>query len=316
MSRPRDAVTGLVGRRRVRPDLAAAAATVDRLAVLLDAGIAPPSAWRHVARSSDLAAAVAAGSPAGHELAERIARVAADAPPEERTAWQAVAAAWRVATEAGAPLAPTLRELAGTLRALAQTARDIEVALAGPTATARVVIALPLVGLGLAALLGVNALGVLLTTPSGWCCLIGGVVLIVLALRWISRMVRAASRLDPTPGLGLDLLAIALGGGAGAVRAETLVADALRDAGLAAGSADDGAELLAFSRDAGVPAAALLRAEAGERRRTERAEAAARAARLETRLLAPLGLCVLPSFVLLGVAPVLLALLSSTAAAL
>jgi tight adherence protein B len=304
-----------IGRPRARSDLAAAAGAVDRLAVLLDAGIAPSSAWRHVARTSAVAAVVADGSPAGHELAARIADAAASAPVAEQTAWRAVAAAWRVAADAGAPLAPTLRELAGTLRALAQTAREIEVALAGPTATARVVLGLPLVGLALAGLLGVDALGTLVTTPPGWVCLALGAALIVLGLRWIRRMVRAASQLDPTPGLGLDLLAIALRGGAGAARATGLVADAIRDAGLPP-TGDDGTELLAFSRDAGVPAAGLLRAEAEERRRAERAAGAARAARLETRLLAPLGLCVLPSFVLLGVAPVLLALLSSTAAVL
>jgi tight adherence protein B len=300
----------------VRPDLAAAASAVDRLAVLLDAGIAPSSAWGHVARGGNaIATRVIDGAPAGHELAERIVEAAGSAPPSEQMAWRAVAAAWRVATEAGAPLAPTLRDLASTLRALAQTARDIEVALAGPVATARVVLGLPAVGIALAALLGVDALAALFTTPPGWVCLAGGMLLIVLGVRWIGRMVRLASRLDPTPGLSLDLLAIALRGGAGTDRAVELVTVALADAGLPS-TGGDGAEVLAFSRAAGVPAAALLRAEAEELRRRERAEAAARAARLETRLLAPLGLCVLPAFVLLGVAPVLLALLSSTVATL
>jgi tight adherence protein B len=310
----------LFRRRAPRPDLAAAASAVDRLAVLLDAGIAPPSAWAHVARGgSAVAASVAAGAPAGHELAVRIAEAAASAPPTERTAWSAVAAAWRVATEAGAPLAPTLRELAATLRSLAQTSRDIDVALAGPVATARVVLGLPAVGIALAALIGVNALGALVTTPPGWVCLVAGAVLIALGVRWIGRMVRAASRLDPTPGLGLELLAIALRGGAGVDRATRLVRAALLEADLAdaeRGAAEQGVDVLAFSRAAGVPAATLLRAEAEELRRNARADAAVRAASLETRLLAPLGLCVLPAFVLLGVAPVLLALLSSTAAAL
>jgi tight adherence protein B len=302
--------------RAVRPDLGAAAAAIDRLAVLLDAGIAPPSAWRHVARGGSVVARrVTEGGPVGHELAGRIAEAAATASAAERTAWRAVAAAWRVATEAGAPLAPTLRDLAGTLRALAQTARDVEVALAGPIATARVVLGLPAVGIGLAALLGVDALGALFTTPPGWACLGVGGALIALAVRWIARMVRAASQLDPTPGLELELLAIALRGGAGLDRAVLLVATAVAEAGLPP-SAEHGREVLDFSRAAGVPAAALLRAEAGELRRRERAAAATRAARLETRLLAPLGLCVLPAFVLLGVAPILLALLSSTASAL
>lgn len=305
-----------LGRRGVRPDLAASASAVDRLAVLLEAGIAPPSAWRHLARSGDpVAVRVADGDPLGHEIVARILAAAGSSPAQERVAWRVVAASWRVATEAGSPLAPALRELAASLRSLAQTARDIEVALAGPTATARVVLGLPVVGTGLAALLGVDALGALVTTPPGWACLVLGAVLIVLGARWTGRMVRGASHLDPTPGLALELVAIALRGGAGAERAMALVSAALADAGLPP-DPDDGAEVLAFSRAAGVPAAALLRAEADERRRRERAEAAGRAARLETRLLAPLGLCVLPSFVLLGVAPLLIALLSSTAAAL
>jgi tight adherence protein B len=302
--------------RRARADLAAAATAVDRLAVLLDAGVAPASAWRHVASGgSAVAADVVDGDPVGHELAVRIADAAARAPDAEQAAWRVVAAAWRVATEAGAPLAPTLRELAATLRALAQTARDVQVALAGPVATSRVVLGLPLVGLGLAALLGVDAIGVLFTTPPGWACLVIGGALIAVAVRWIGRMTRRAAVLDPTPGLELELLAVAVRGGAGADRATALVEAALGAAGLPAPS-EIGGEVLAFSRAAGVPASALLRAEAEERRRAERAAAATRAARLETRLLAPLGLCVLPAFVLLGVAPVLLALLSSTAASL
>jgi len=316
MSRGRTLLLQLRLRRRERADLAAAASDLERLAVLLDAGVAPSSAWRHVAGGgSAVAAAVAVGSPAGHELAARIAQAAALAPVSDRTAWRAVAAAWRVAAESGAPLAPTLRELAATLRALAQTARDVEVALAGPVATARVVLGLPAVGLALAGLLGVNAFGVLFATPPGWACLGLGGALIALGVRWIGRMVRTASRFDPTPGLGLELLAVALRGGAGADRARTLVAAAIGDAGLPA-SGSDGEEVLAFSVAAGVPAATLLRAEAEELRRRERTAAAIRAARLETRLLAPLGVCVLPAFVLLGVAPVLLALLASTAATL
>jgi tight adherence protein B len=300
---------------RARPDYAAAASTVERLAVLLDAGIAPPAAWRHAAGSGGaVAARVAAGGPAGHELADRIAAAADAAPADERTAWRCVAAAWSVATEAGAPLAPALRGLATTLRGIARSARDVEVALAGPVATARVVLALPFLGLALAALIGVDALDTLVGTAPGLACLVAGLVLVVAGVRWNARLVAAAARFDPAPGLVFDLLAIALSGGAGVDRARALVERAVADAGLEAEAGAD--EVLAFSRTAGVPAVALLRGEAEERRQRERAAAATRAVRLETRLLAPLGLCILPAFVLLGVAPILLALLSSTAAAL
>ena len=63
----------------------------------------------------------------------------------------------------------------------------------------------------------------------------------------------------------------------------------------------------------GVPAVVLLRSEADGRRRAARVRSRpARAAELETRLLLPLGLCVLPAFVLLGVVPIALAIVSST----
>jgi tight adherence protein B len=70
--------------------------------------------------------------------------------------------------------------------------------------------------------------------------------------------------------------------------------------------------VLALSRAAGVPAADLLRGEADQARRDARSHAQQAAASLATRLMLPLGLCVLPAFMLVGVAPLLLSVLSST----
>ena len=53
------------------------------------------------------------------------------------------------------------------LRGLAQGAREVEVALAGPTATSRVVLALPAVGLALGGLLGFDVIGALVTRAGG-----------------------------------------------------------------------------------------------------------------------------------------------------
>lgn len=117
------------------------------------------------------------------------------------------------------------------------------------------------------------------------------------------------------PGLGLELLAIAVSGGASLARAHTLVDAALVDADLPC--LDGGADaVLDFARAAGVPAAALLRSEAQESRRRTRTDAQLRAARLGTRLLLPLGVCILPAFVALGVVPIAIAILSSTVAQL
>ncbi|PWC07546.1 type II secretion system F family protein [Mycetocola zhujimingii] len=71
-------------------------------------------------------------------------------------------------------------------------------------------------------------------------------------------------------------------------------------------------DVLALSRSAGIPAADLLRGEAARMRRDARSEAQRAAAALGTRLMIPLGACILPAFMLVGVAPVLLSVLSST----
>jgi tight adherence protein B len=297
------------------------AAVVQRLGVLLDAGVSPASAWQHAASGVDspVAAAVADAaverSAVGRELGETLLGARALAPPDERAAWAALAAAWAVATESGAPLAPTLRRFAEVLRALAQGRRDVEVALAGPVATARIVLALPVVGLLFGMLLGFDALRILATTPAGWACLVAGALLVLGGIRWNRRLIRAARVLDVTPGLALELLAIAVSGGASLDRARELVDRTLVEADLAAlGVAAD--PVLAFSRAAGVPAAALLHAEAEERRRIAAADGQQRAVELGTRLLLPLGVCILPAFIALGVAPIVLSIVSSTAAAI
>ena len=70
--------------------------------------------------------------------------------------------------------------------------------------------------------------------------------------------------------------------------------------------------IIELSARAGVPSAELLRAEAEELRRLARASAAKKAAVLSVRLMLPLGLCILPAFMVLGVAPLALSLMSST----
>ncbi len=305
-------------------DVSSIAATVQRLGVLLAAGTTPSAAWGYLAQSGPIAAiarAVASGVP----VPRAILLASAGSNLTEQTLWRAVAAAWSVATDAGAPLAPTLDELAGCIRDLADSQRQITVALASPTATARLILALPAVGLVFGTLLGFDTIGTLFTTPIGWLCLGLGGGLVTAAARWNRRMVRAAQPRELTPGLPLDLMAIAVSGGGALDRARASVADELERCGVSRGSGigelpgpkvADGMEtvddVLALSSRAGVPAAALLRAEAAELRRTARARGAHRAQQLSVRLMIPLGLCVLPAFMLLSVVPLLVTVLGTT----
>jgi len=141
-----------------------------------------------------------------------------------------------------------------------------------------------------------------------------GALLIAGGVRWNRRLIRRARQIDATPGIALELLAIAVSGGASLDRSRVLVELALGEAGLSP-LGQDADEVLAFSRAAGVPAAALLQSAAQEVRRSTRTRAQLQAAELGTRLLLPLGVCILPAFVALGVAPIVIAILSSTVGA-
>ncbi len=279
-------------------DASDAAASVQRLAVLLEAGVTPPRAWQLLAESGEeVATAVCAAGPAravGEVLAEQLG------------AWREVAVAWRVAETVGAPLAPSLRRFADALRDAQETRDDVAVALADPAATARLVAWLPLVAIGFAVALGFDVVTTL-TQPAGIACLVVGVLLMLVARRWSARLVARAQPPDAPPGLQGDTVAIALSSGASIERALQVVADAGGGA-----AAPETEEILALSQRAGAPAVDLLRAAATDARRRARTEGRLRAARLGARLLLPMGVCTLPAFLVLGVGPMLLSVMAGS----
>ncbi|MEN9621167.1 MAG: hypothetical protein RL499_1360, partial [Actinomycetota bacterium] len=206
-------------------DDAALAAHVQRLAVLIAAGLAPRAAWAHVAAAADdpLVDEVAAHLEAGVEVGDAIDRAVASLSTDAASAWRSLAAAWRVAAVVGAPLAPALRGFAAGLRDREAARRDIAIALAGPQATARIVMLLPAVAVGLGLLMGVDLVATI-ATPLGAAAVAAGLVLVVIARRWMRGLVRAAAPPPPTVGLALDLLAVAAGGGGSPEAAAALVA--------------------------------------------------------------------------------------------
>jgi tight adherence protein B len=293
--------------------------TVLQLAVLLSSGVSPARAWAYLAESGDeTAGQVSRAAGRGEPLPAAIAAVHPPAPPRRRFLrlradethpahqWRDVAAAWHVATAVGAPLAESLRALAAALRDAQEAADDVRVALAEPAATARLMGWLPLVAIALGVALGFDTLGTLLGSPLGIACLTLGVALIVAAQRWNAALVKRARTGSGIPGLDAELLAIALSGGVSIDRARRLVGEATGEDADAAT-----AQVLELSRSAGVPAVELLRASAALARHRARVDGRLRAARLSSRLLLPLGVCTLPAFLLLGVAPMLLSVLTA-----
>ena len=292
--------------RKKAPDAGASAAhaavTVRMLAVLLQAGAAPVTAWRHLAATGDeRAARVIQRCDRGDPLP-----IAIEA---EGGAWRDVAAAWEIAAHVGAPLADVLRSLAEALQDAASAADDVRIALAEPAGTARLLLWMPPFGLLLGFALGFDTLRVITTQPIGIACVVGGLLLVLAARFWTSRLVRAAEPDGRTPGMHTELVAVALSGGVSIARAMRLVADSLPGDGEA--SARTGG-VLELSRAAGIPAIELLRASSAQDRQDARIGGRLKAAKLSSRLLIPLGVCTLPAFLLLGVAPLLLSVLATT----
>ncbi|WP_375385784.1 type II secretion system F family protein [uncultured Microbacterium sp.] len=314
-------------RRPSEPDAAATADTVLRVAVLLQAGIAPARAWAHLAGTGD-AVAVAVDADVGRGASVPQAIVARGG------GWREIGAAWRVAEAVGAPLAESLRGIAAALRDAQESADEVRVALAEPAGTARLMGWLPLVAVLLGGALGFDTLFVLVRNPIGIACLIAGIGLVLASRRWTGALVRSARSGTAIPGMRAELLAIGLSGGVSIDRAKAIVSEALVDEPAATDTAeatpqakptrdeeakaapDEIDTTLALSRSAGVPAVELLRAAASLARHRARTDGRLRAARLSSRLLLPLGICTLPAFLLLGVAPMLLSVMSSTSLSL
>ena len=275
-------------------DAGSVAVTVHRFAVLLQAGLAPARAWEQLAAAGDETAAATVGDDLPSTLAAR------------GETWGAVAVAWQVAATVGAPLADSLRGIADALRDAEQAQSDVTVALAEPAATARLIAWLPLLAIVLVAAFGFDVAGII-AQPVGLGCLGAGLLLMVAARRWTAALVRGAQPAPGVPGLACDVVAIALSGGASIDRALTVC-----EAAGCAAARGEAAGVLALSRASGAPAVELLRAEAVDARRAARTEGRLRAARLSSRLLVPLGVCTLPAFLFLGVAPMLLSVLAAT----
>ena len=307
----------------------AVATVVERLVALLAGGAAPASAWPRLARfETDAVADGGAGGRgrggrrgrrgrlAAEAVPTRIARavrnggsVAAELGREEHRAWRALGAAWQLADECGAPLSVALRDLATGFHDLGRSEREVAVELAGPMSTARMVMTLPLIGLVLGAALGFDTLGVLIGDPVGWALAALGILLVLAGWSWNRRLIAGASRRPQTPGLGLDLVAMAMHGGANATDLVEQVGARLREFRLDASGLERAAPILALASDAGVPASGLLRSEAALERRRARTAAAQEAAKLGVHLMLPLGACILPAFLAVGVAPLIIAVL-------
>ncbi len=174
-------------------DLAAGHAPLSALEALADEHLSPPRTparqqlghvLRAVAEGGRLGAAIPPGLRRGGQIrgAEGL---------------QSLAAAWQVAELTGASLGRVLTQVVEGLRDQQIAERSVLAALSGARATARLLAALPLLGLVLGTSLGLAPANFLLETLPGRVCLVAGLGLEALGLTWTDRLAEAAVR--PVP---------------------------------------------------------------------------------------------------------------------
>ncbi|EYT49503.1 type II secretion system F family protein [Brachybacterium muris] len=315
-----------------RPGALDVARMVERLAAVISAGSGLRRAW----------SAVAGSLPEG-ELAALARAVAAGGDPRRvatghlrgSPALSSLGAALAVCERTGAPTAGVLQGLAVALRDLHDASLARRTAFAGPRSTARILLVLPLAGLGLGMLLGGDPLRLLASSGAGNLLLGLGLVLTAAGWWWMRRLI---SRADPPvtgrvdPSVVLELIAGALESGLPLARAMEAVAESLTPgpdaealaraasslrsgvpAPVAAAALPEEFEALGQSAVlaelAGADLARALRSAAQDARRGRARAAEERAARLAVRLVLPTGLTLLPAFVVLGIIPTVMSLL-------
>jgi Flp pilus assembly protein TadB len=245
-----------------------------------------------------------------------------------------VSIALAVAERTGAPLADLLDRVEERHRYAARQAARAEAESAGARVTAVLLLVLPLGGIGLGQLIGVPAGRILLHTPFGAGCVVVALVLQLFGLLWVSRISAPRSEHGSTAQLpfAAEMVAAVLRAGVSVDYGVLAVAEVLpledrltrvgRALRLGAPAeaawqhlADlPGAQRLitaaARSSGSGAALASGLRRVAADLRADEADRAEARARRSGVLLVLPLGLCFLPAFVLAGLTPVVIAVVS------
>lgn len=105
-----------------------------------------------------------------------------------------LAVAWEVAGRTGAGLGDVLTQVVDGARGVHDDLRTVGTELASARATARLMVLLPVVTLGLAAGAGSAPWRLLVTEPLGVACLAAGIALTLAGLLWIDRIADAVVR--------------------------------------------------------------------------------------------------------------------------
>ncbi len=184
----------LLRRSRARARVRAVGAEVvegcEALAAGLRAGLAPERVLARVGADLSLFLPAAGTARLGGDVAEACRVSASSTPGAQRL--RLLAAAWEVAGRTGAGLAGAVSRIAERVRADEARCRQVEAAVAGARATARLFAVLPVLGIVLGQGMDADPLAVMTSTPAGAWCLLIGTTLACLGLLWVERLADGA----------------------------------------------------------------------------------------------------------------------------
>lgn len=245
-----------------------------------------------------------------------------------KTTRASIAAACRLTQDLGIALADVLDAVVEGIEDADAARVERAVARAGPTLTARLLTGLPLLGVLGVSLVGADVFGFVGDGSVGTVSFVAGVGFWVAGMVWIRRLIANADPVGEVDRIVVvELVAAAIEAGASIPRALEAVSAAanlpalqlsarLLQLGASFGEVVRGLSgielsLVSALRPAwfvGASPEALLRLLAQRERRERTRLARECAQRLAVKLVLPLGLCLLPAFVLLAVVPVVAAI--------
>lgn len=246
-----------------------------------------------------------------------------------RTAAASIALACRFSNGLGAPLADILDAIGDSVEDAQAVEESRRVASAGPLMSARVLAALPLVGIVSALALGASPWHFYTGATVGRVCVLLGILAWVAGIVSCRRILARARQPDEDTDAALtcDLASAGLACGAAIPRVLDALASAssceslswtacaLRLGSMWGEAWEETPAWVHPLRDAlesawtsGSAPETMLARSASWERRTRLAEAKTRAEELSVRLVGPLGACFLPAFLTLGIAPLLASL--------
>lgn len=170
------------------------AAVVTTVSTLLRAGARPADAWARALRLSACGSVPTVDQLLQGAAPEARGRRRRRVPPGERARAHAVVAAAVVAQQLGAPLAAVLDDVAAAVVADAEAEAELTAALAGPRASVRVLLGLPVLGVLLGAAAGADPVAVLLDGRLGTASGVLGCGLAVGGWGWTRLLVARARR--------------------------------------------------------------------------------------------------------------------------